>query len=734
MALPAKKPTRTPAPAAEPKTKLSVVPSRTAPKPGRATAAKPAQATAAKPARSTAAKTTRLKVVETPEPENQLLAWAMTALEDSRANTFLCDPDWTILYANKKSFEILEIMEPNLHKWSDDWKSFRAAEVVGTSLDFLFTDEPLEFRKASDTRNHPYRGIIKTGPCVCDVQVTSITDEQGELVGYAVDWERITDKIAQEKRVQQLMNVLEESSANTLLCDLNWTVLYANKKSFEILEFMQPNLHRHDPRWHSFRARDIVGKSLDWLFTDEPEEFRKASDTRSHPYRKNIKTGPCVCDVIVTSTRDDKGEVTGYAVYWERITEKLAMEKQIQAQVEEGKYLAAKIEEMMAATQAIAAGDLTQKIPIEKEDSIGMLATAFNTMTDALSVMAGAADKIASGDLTVTVKPQSDKDVLGNAFAKMITNLSQLVAQSRAAAENILQASTEIAAGTEDLSQRTGEQASSLEETAASMEEMTSTVKQNADNARQANQLAAQAREVAEKGGSVVGNAVTSMEEINQASRRIADIISVIDEIAFQTNLLALNAAVEAARVGEQGRGFAVVAAEVRNLAGRSATAAKEIKALVQDSVQKVQEGSSLVNQSGHQLEEIVNSVKKVADIISEISAASQEQSAGIEQVNKAIMQMDQITQQNAALVEEAAASSQSMTQQATDLRDVVNQFQLDPSYLAAIQQQLAAARLAAAGRHSVQPAAAPQRPAPTNRFTAPPARKSDPDDQFEEF
>lgn len=620
----------------------------------------------------------------------------MQVLEESASNTLLCDTNWNVLYANKKSFEILDFMEPNLHKHNSRWHSFHARDIVGKSLEWLFTDEPEEFHRASDPRNHPYRKNIKTGPCTCDVIVTSTKDDDGKVDGYAVYWERITEKLAQERRVQQLMQVLEESSANTILCDLNWNVLFANKKTFDILRFMEPNLHKWDARWNSFRANDIVGKSLEWLFTDEPEEFRKASDARNHPYRKNVRTGPCTCDIMVNSTTNDDGSLSGYAIYWERITDRLAMEAKIQEQVREGEYLAEKISEMKGVTMAIAGGDLTQKVQIEKQDLVGELGAAFNDMTVALMDVAQAANSIAAGNLAVNVKPQSDKDILGNAFDKMIKNLSQLVAQTRGATDNIEKAAGEVASGNEDLSQRTSEQASSLEETASSMEEMTATVKQNADSSRQANQLASQAREVAEKGGQVVSKAVQSMEEINKASKRIADIISVIDEIAFQTNLLALNAAVEAARVGEQGRGFAVVAAEVRNLAGRSSTAAKEIKALVQDTVGKVQEGSDLVNQSGQQLDEIVSSVKKVADIIQEISAASQEQSAGIEQVNRAIMQMDQITQQNASLVEEASAASQSMTQQARGLQELVGRFKLDESYAAAIIQSTAVAQHAA--------------------------------------
>ncbi|MCM0082893.1 methyl-accepting chemotaxis protein [Geomonas sp. Red32] len=291
-----------------------------------------------------------------------------------------------------------------------------------------------------------------------------------------------------------------------------------------------------------------------------------------------------------------------------------------------------------------------------------------------------ASQSIAAGDLTTAVSATSSDETgeLLTSLKQMNDGLAKIVGEVRHGADSIAHAAQEIATGNADLSQRTEEQASALEETASSMEELTSTVRQNADNAQAANQLAINASSVAVKGGDVISRVVTTMESITDSSRKISDITSVIDGIAFQTNILALNAAVEAARAGEQGRGFAVVAAEVRSLAQRSAAAAKEIKALIEDSSDKVRDGSRLVEEAGQTTQEIVTSIRQVAEIMAEISAASQEQSTGIEQVNNAIIQMDQVTQQNAALVEEASAAAASLEEQAQQLVEVVARFRLE--------------------------------------------------------
>ena len=358
-------------------------------------------------------------------------------------------------------------------------------------------------------------------------------------------------------------------------------------------------------------------------------------------------------------------------------------------------HLTQQMHNVVAQTQDVIksanGGDLSGRIDTtDASGDVLKMAEAINLLLGSVSEMFADVQQVimaaAEGDLSGRVETGAktgDLRKMSESVNVLLESVAQIVSSAKGAASEVLGGAEEISQGTLDLQQRTEQQSSSLEQTAASMEQMTQTVKQNADNAAQANQLATAARDHADNGGAVVGKAVEAMARINEASKKMSDIIGVIDEIAFQTNLLALNAAVEAARAGEQGRGFAVVATEVRSLAGRSATAAKEIKELIQDSVRKVEDGSRLVTQSGETLGQIVTSVKKVSDIVAEIAAASREQSAGIEQVNQAVMQMDEMTQQNAALVEQATASSQSMAEQARGLATLMARYNSGDSYQA---------------------------------------------------
>jgi methyl-accepting chemotaxis protein len=367
-------------------------------------------------------------------------------------------------------------------------------------------------------------------------------------------------------------------------------------------------------------------------------------------------------------------------------------------------------------------------------------------LRDAVDIAA----KVASGDLSAEVGVQGSDETarLMRALRDMNHGLRQIVSEVRAGTERISAASRQISAGNTDLSARTEEQASSLEETASSMEELTSTVKQNADNAKQANQFAIGASEVAAHGGKAMGDVMTMMSGVSEASRRIGDIIGVIDGIAFQTNILALNAAVEAARAGEQGRGFAVVASEVRTLAQRSAAAAKEIKELIQDSSQRVEGGTRMVEGAGKTMEEIVGAVKRVTDIMADIAAASQEQLAGIQQVGNAVTQMDRVTQQNASLVGQSAAAAEHMTAQAEQLVQVVARFRLGEAgethrvqatpiqaVRTALHSEERAPELATASRAAGEAIAHIKASVPASRARATvPAVPEDPEGEWKEF
>ena len=435
------------------------------------------------------------------------------------------------------------------------------------------------------------------------------------VVFYATD-------VTQQKQVAldalRVKAALDNTGANCMLADADNKIIYLNRSLQRMFERLAPELRRHLP---NFDPANLLGRNMD-EFHRTPAHQRQLVAALQATHDNRVAVDAVRLRIIADPVLDANGVRVGTVVEWVDRTQESRIEEEV-AQI-------------VAGAQK---GDLTKRVILQDKDGF------YKT--------------------------------LGAGINGLVDNMQQLVQEIQTAASAVQSSAVEIADGNQNLARRTERTAASLEETASSMEQMTASVKQTADNAGQANQLAMAARQQAEKGGTVVGSAVTAMNGINDASKKIADIIGVIDEIAFQTNLLALNAAVEAARAGEQGRGFAVVATEVRNLAGRSAAAAKEIKALIKDSVAKVEQGSRLVDDSGKTLAEIVGSVKKVTDIVAEIAAASREQSSGIEQVNKAVMEMDGTTQQNAALVQKAASASDAIVEHARSLNAVIARYQI---------------------------------------------------------
>ena len=459
----------------------------------------------------------------------------------------------------------------------------------------------------------------------------------------------------------RIKTALDCVNTNVMVADKDYNIIFMNDAVRQMFCKAEADLKAVLPE---FDANNLMGQNID-VFHTNPAHQRAVLDNLTGTYRADMEISGRSFRIVANAVVNEDGERLGTAVEWTDRTAEVAVEREIDGIVESAR-----------------SGNLTQRIQTEgKEGFFKGLAIGINDLIDVVenvfNDIAEAMSHMASGDLTKPIT-NSYKGAFGAAkrdINETMANLERIVSELREATDHISTASDEICTGNNSLSARTEQQASGLQETAASMEQLTSTVRNNADNAQQANQVATAARRLAERGGEVVGNAVNAMEAINVASNKIAEIIGVIDEITFQTNLLALNASVEAARAGEQGRGFAVVATEVRNLAGRSATAAKEIKELIQDSVGKVRAGADLVNESGETLGEIVEGVKKVGDIISEIAAASQEQSAGIDQVNQAVTSMDELTQQNAALAEEASAASASMMDKARDMSNMMGFF-----------------------------------------------------------
>ena len=554
--------------------------------------------------------------------------------------------------ANRSLQELSTASYASLNKALDKRASSAAASrnltvaIVALVVAFSFALSWFITRALSRPMAHAVKvfGAIATGHYDNRIELAG-TDEAGQVLRALDDMQSKLRQQIETERTQAAENsrvraALDSATACVMLANPEGQIVYTNAACDAMLREAEADIRKALP---SFSVASVRGANFDMFHKNPAHQRRLLAELRS-TYKTEINVGGRTLRLTVNPVLSANGERLGTSVEWLDRTVEVGVEK-----------------EMQGMLTAVLGGNLTERVLLSgKSGFFEVMTRNVNQLTD---------------------------------------NMAEMVAKVKHAAAEVYRGAEEISQGNANLSQRTEEQSSSLEETASSMEEMTSTVKQNADNAGQANQLAMAARDQAEKGGAVVAKAVRAMTDINDASKKIADIIGVIDEIAFQTNLLALNAAVEAARAGEQGRGFAVVASEVRNLAGRSATAAKEIKELIQDSVKKVDDGSVLVTQSGQTLEQIVASVKKVSDIVAEIAAASREQSSGIEQVNRAVMQMDELTQQNAALVEQATAASQAMAQQAGEMNEMMGRYRLSDGMAATAARPASPAAAAAAAR-----------------------------------
>jgi methyl-accepting chemotaxis protein len=610
-------------------------------------------------------------LIKTKQREHENLRMK-SALDNTSTNVMIADNDRNIIYMNKSVAEMLANAESDVRKVLPN---FNASRLLGSNMD-QFHKNPAHQQNLLASFTSTHRAQIQVGARTFRLIANPIINEQGQRLGSVVEWRDRTDEVSAEKDITALVE-------SAIAGQLSKRLTLDDKTGFP-----------HD-----------IAQNINNLLNAIETPFKTVSD-----YLKNIAEGSLpdkiTADyqgdfgILKTNMNRTSGTLKGFIdsiAYVSSEHDKGDIDVQIDTNMFQGAYktMAQSINDMVnehiaTKKKAIAVfkefGEGNFDAPMERlprkkafiNDVIEQVRANLKALIADTSMLAEAAlDGRVQTRADASKHPGDFRKIVEGVNATLETIVNPIITV-KAAIDSISTAAKEISAGNADLSHRTEQQAASLEETASSMEELASTVKQNADNAKQANQMALSASDVAIKGGSVVQQVVETMSSINESSRKIVDIISVIDGIALQTNILALNAAVEAARAGEQGRGFAVVASEVRNLAQRSAAAAKEIKGLIGDSVEKVEDGSKLVGEAGKTMGEIVASVKRVADIMADISAASAEQSSGIDQVNHAVTQMDEVTQQNAALVEEAAAAAESLEEQAETLAETVSQFRLE--------------------------------------------------------
>lgn len=595
------------------------------------------------------------------------------ALDNVAVSVTVSNDSNELIYVNHAAMTLVKSLETGIRSIHPE---FSSDNLIGDKVSNYIEDADLKVAyQRKLTQQEEYDTIIASRNL--HLVTSPVYDDSGTYQGRVTQWNDVTDALlaAEQERERieserivaaenaRIRTALDNVSSNVMLADSERNIIYMNNNVARLFNEVREDIQSQLP---GFDPDKLLGSNID-QFHVNPNHQIQILENLSDTYESELKIGGTTMKIIANPVVSEDGTRLGTAVEWSDRTQEVAVEKEIDSLVEAAKN-----------------GDLSQRIEVaNKKGFFRQLGEGFNALLTELSSVfsdiAQVMSKMADGDLSQSIDKQYSGTFgeVKDDINKTIKQLHQILSDVTELAGEVSDTSNEISTGNNSLSSRTEQQAASLEQTASSMEELTSTVQHNAQNAQQANQLASTSRQSAEKGGAVVTNAISAMNEISTSSNKIAEIIGVIDEIAFQTNLLALNASVEAARAGEQGRGFAVVATEVRNLASRSAEAAREIKELIQDSQKKVDSGTELVNQSGQTLEMIVDDVKKVGDIVAEIAASSAQQSAGIEQVNHAVTSMDELTQQNAALAEETSSASASMSEKSRQMADLVSFFKL---------------------------------------------------------
>jgi methyl-accepting chemotaxis protein len=595
------------------------------------------------------------------------------ALDVCSTNVIVADQERRVIYVNHSSASTMQRIGGALRQALPE---FAPNDFLHSDLALFHTDQATRRGALSELRQACTEDLL-IGDCSVRQTSTPVFNDAGERLGTAVEWidrtEEVARQAAEQRRLEEeaciaaenlrIRVALDNVSSSVMMADNQRRILYLNQAAEDLFSAAEQDIRADLP---GFDARALVGASID-RFHRDPQHQAELLQALDQPYRSEITLGRRTLRVVANPVISAAGERLGTAVEWTERSEEVAVEREVEMIVD-----------------AARDGDLSRRIEMAKKTGFfKTLGVGINALIEQLSSiftdMAEVMGAMAQGDLSRPLQGEyrGSFDALKNNVNGTLDNLKDIIIGLRESMDDMRVVAEDISSGNTNLSARTEHQASNLEQTASSVAQLAATVRNNADNAQNANQLATDARGKAEQGGKVVSDAVRAMQAINASSHQIAEIIGVIDEIAFQTNLLALNASVEAARAGDQGRGFAVVATEVRNLAGRSAAAAKQIKELIKDSGEKVKLGTQLVNDSGATLEEIVEAVKKVGDIIAAIAAASAEQSAGIDQVNQSVTAMDEMTQQNAALAQQTSSASASMSEKALQLNQLIARFTL---------------------------------------------------------